>query len=167
MRFSLSTEYALHGLLCLALHPADAVVMLSEVARTLHVPEPSLRKVFQALARHGLITSYRGIKGGYRLGMSAQQISLKDVVQITEGATVMYRCMSTHQQCRPGPRCVIGSAFQEVEAQMSAALRNITLADLVTRVREGSKEVQWFETPARISADPRPPTGLSQIRIDS
>jgi Rrf2 family iron-sulfur cluster assembly transcriptional regulator len=146
MRFSLSTEYAIHGLLFLALHAANTAIMLSEVAQALHVSEPSLRKVFQMLARHGLITSYRGIKGGYRLGMPAQQITLKDVVQVTEGASVMYQCMSTHQQCEPGSRCVIGSAFQEVEAQVSAALRNITIADLATRVREGSKEVRWFET---------------------
>jgi Rrf2 family iron-sulfur cluster assembly transcriptional regulator len=104
-----------------------------------------LRKAFQTLARYGLIISYRGIKGGYSLGMPAAEITLKDVVQATEGPTVMYQCMSTHQQCEPGPRCVIGSAFQEVEAQISAALRNITLADLVARVQDGSKEIQWLE----------------------
>jgi Rrf2 family iron-sulfur cluster assembly transcriptional regulator len=145
MRFSLSTEYAIHGLLFLALRPPDAVTMLPEVARAIHVSEPSLRKVFQTLARHGLVASYRGTKGGYSLGMSAQDITLKHVVQATEGATVMYQCMSTHQQCDPGPRCVIGSAFHEVETQISAALRNITLADLVSRVQDGSKAVQWLE----------------------
>jgi Rrf2 family iron-sulfur cluster assembly transcriptional regulator len=145
MRFSLSTEYAIHGLLFLALRPQETVTMLPEVARSLHVSEPSLRKVFQTLARHGLITSYRGIKGGYNLGMLAHEITLKDVVQATEGIRVMYQCMSTRQQCDPGPRCVIGSAFQEVEAQIRAALHNITLADLVARVQDGSKEIQWLE----------------------
>ena len=144
MRFSLSTEYAIHGLLFLALQPMAAVTMLPEVARAIHVSEPSLRKVFQTLVRHGLVTSYRGIKGGYSLGMPAQDISLKDIVEATEGASVMYQCISTHQQCEPGPRCVIGSAFQEVEAQISAALRHITLAGLVARVQDGSKEIQWL-----------------------
>ncbi|MGQ4808695.1 HTH-type transcriptional repressor NsrR [Candidatus Entotheonellaceae bacterium PAL068K] len=76
MRFSLSTEYAIHGLLFLALRPPDAVTMLPEVARALGVSEPSLRKVFQTLARQGLITSYRGIKGGYSLGTPAREITL-------------------------------------------------------------------------------------------
>jgi Rrf2 family protein len=149
MRFSLSTEYAIHGLLFLALRPPDAVTMLPDIARALHVSEPSLRKVFQTLARHGIITSYRGTKGGYSLGMPAHEITLKEVVQATEGATVMYQCMSTHQQCESGPRCVIGSAFQEVEAQISTALRNLTLAALVSRVQDGSKAVQWRQ-PATI-----------------
>jgi Rrf2 family protein len=91
MRFSLSTEYALHGLLFLALHPPDAVVMLPEVARVLQVSEPSLRKVFQTLARHGLVVSYRGIKGGYSLGLSAQEITLQNIVQAIEGGALVYQ----------------------------------------------------------------------------
>ncbi len=144
MRFSLSTEYAIHGLLFLALHPQDAVVMLPEVARALRVSEPSLRKVFQTLARRGLVISYRGTRGGYSLGMSPHVITLEDVVQAIEGTSLLYQCMSAHGQCDPGPQCVIGSAFQEVEEHMAAALRRITLADLVARVRDGSKKVQWL-----------------------
>lgn len=147
MRFSLSTEYAIHGLLFLALQPPKAVTMLPEVARSIQVSEPSLRKVFQTLARHGLVTSFRGTKGGYRLSRPAQDISLKDVVEATEGAAFMYRCISTQQQCEPGPRCVIGSAFQEVEARISSALRTITLAGLVTPVQDGSKVIQWLDHP--------------------
>ena len=145
MRFSLSTEYAIHGLLFLALQPVEAVTMLPDVARALRVSEPSLRKVFQTLTRHGLVSSYRGIKGGYSLSTAPRDITLQDVVQATEGTTMMYQCMSTHQQCEPGPHCVVGSAFQEVEAQIGAALRNLTLADLVARVQDGSKQVQWFD----------------------
>jgi len=145
MRFKLSTEYAIHGLLFLALQPPEAITMLPQVARAIHVAEPSLRKVFQTLARYGLVTSYRGIKGGYRLGMSAQEMTLKDVVEATEGATFLYQCISTQQQCEPGPRCVIGSAFQEVEARISMALCSITLASLVTRVQDGSKVIQWHD----------------------
>ena len=147
MRFKLSTEYAIHGLLFLALRPPETITMLPEVARAIHVAEPSLRKVFQTLARHGLVTSYRGIKGGYRLAMSMQEITLKDVVEATEGTTFLYQCISTQQQCESGPRCVIGSAFQEVEARIIAALRTLTLASLVTRVEDGSKVIQWLEHP--------------------
>lgn len=147
MRFSLSTEYAIHGLLFLALQPPEAVVMLPEVARAIQVSESSLRKVFQTLARHGLVTSYRGIKGGYRLALPAQDITLKDVVEATEGAAFMYRCISARQQCEPGPRCVIGSAFQEVEDRIGKALRTLTLAALVTPVQDGSKVVQWLTSP--------------------
>ena len=147
MRFSLSTEYAIHGLLFLALQPPEAVTMLPDVARAIQVSEPSLRKVFQTLARHGLVTSYRGTKGGYRLSRPARDITLQDVVEATEGAAFMYRCISTQQQCGPGPRCVIGSAFQEVEGRIGEALRTLTLAGLVTPVQDGSKIVQWLEHP--------------------
>lgn len=147
MRFSLSTEYAIHGLLFLALQSPETVTMLPEVARAIQVSEPSLRKVFQTLARHGLVTSYRGTKGGYRLALPAQEITLKDVVEAIEGSAFMYRCISNQQQCEPGPRCVIGSAFHEVEDRISAALRTITLAGLVTPVQDGSKGVQWFDHP--------------------
>ncbi len=147
MRFSLSTEYAIHGLLFLALRPADGVTMLSEVARALGVSESSLRKVFQNLARHGLLTSYRGLKGGYSLRLSPQDITLQDVVQATEGAAAWYHCIQAQRRCEPGPRCVIGSAFQEVEAQIGAVLRNVTLADLATRVQDGSKEIEWHAAP--------------------
>lgn len=121
--------------------------MLPEVARAIQVSEPSLRKVFQTLARHELVISYRGTKGGYRLAKPAQEITLQDIVEATEGTAFMYRCISAQQQCEPGPRCVIGAAFQEVEGRINAALRTLTLAALVTPVQDGSKGVQWFDQP--------------------
>jgi Rrf2 family protein len=115
--------------------------MLPEVARALQVSGPSLRKVFQTLARHGLVVSYRGIKGEYSLGVSAQEITLQDIVQAIEGGALVYQCMSMHQHCEPGLWCVVGSAFQEIEEQIRTALRNVSLAELVTRVQDGSKAV--------------------------
>jgi len=49
-------------------------------------PSSYLAKVFQLLAKAGLVKSFRGAKGGYRLALPPESITLKHITQAIEGA---------------------------------------------------------------------------------
>ena len=75
-----------------------AVVALAELARSGSAPVPIgtiaerrgmpvqfLEQLFATLRRSGILTSHRGVKGGYTLARPAGEISVLEVVQALDG----------------------------------------------------------------------------------
>lgn len=78
--FSLTAEYALRAMACLAQMPGQLVPTPQLAAQT-KVPPNYLAKVLQLLAGSNLITGRRGVGGGYKLARPASEISLLEVIR--------------------------------------------------------------------------------------
>jgi Rrf2 family cysteine metabolism transcriptional repressor len=60
-------------------------VPISELAERRDIPEQFLEQLFSTLRRAGLLTSHRGVKGGYTLARPAEEINVLEVVQALDG----------------------------------------------------------------------------------
>ncbi len=58
---------------------------VNEIAASQSLPERYLDQIFTSLKRQGIISSQRGMKGGYLLAKELWQITLLDVVMAIEG----------------------------------------------------------------------------------
>ena len=72
---------ALQALDDLARHAGPRRVLVSDVARRLSASPSYLAKVFQALARRGIVRSSRGRNGGYRLARLPADTRIGDVIR--------------------------------------------------------------------------------------
>lgn len=63
----------------------DRPVPIKELAERRGIPEQFLEQLFSTLRRGGLLTSHRGMKGGYTLSRSAEEITVLEVVQTLDG----------------------------------------------------------------------------------
>lgn len=105
MKLTMETDYALRILYCLAKQgkKMDAKMISEQMGVTLRFSLKILRKLVQ----NGLVKSYKGVNGGYELGVSPAEISLADIVTAVEGKIEISKCLSTQQTCtRVGdPNC--------------------------------------------------------------
>jgi Rrf2 family protein len=85
VRLSKPSAQAALAMAFLAGQADDEIIRASEVARYLHVPTDSALKVLQCLSRTGLIHSRLGRHGGYCLHKPAEEITLLQVVEATDG----------------------------------------------------------------------------------
>ena len=83
MRLTKQTNYAIRLLMYCATNHGQ-LSRVSEIAAAYSVPEMFLFKILQPLVEHGLLETVRGRNGGVRLAKPASQISLFDVVRVTE-----------------------------------------------------------------------------------
>jgi Rrf2 family transcriptional regulator, cysteine metabolism repressor len=60
-------------------------VPIKELAERRGIPEQFLEQLFSTLRRAGLLTSHRGMKGGYTLARAADEITVLEVVQTLDG----------------------------------------------------------------------------------
>jgi Rrf2 family protein len=142
MKFSKSTELAIHGLWMLA-NRRPALVLISEMAKAQKVSESYLAKVFQKLARKGLVRSTRGKRGGFSLARLPEDISMADVVRAIEAEEPLYDCLDEHRGCQSRLQCTLRSVFEEAEKVLYAALEKTSLADLLSS-RNADSRASWM-----------------------
>ncbi len=149
LRFSQSTDMAIHGLWALAHLQGRRFLLLSEIAHSQNVSESYLSKVFQKLTRAGLVHAVRGKKGGYALARLPEAITVGDVVRAMEEADQpMYRCLAQERCCEATEDCLLLRTFGEAERQMYAILDSVTLADLMTDFLHKTERMSWLPMPS-------------------
>jgi Rrf2 family cysteine metabolism transcriptional repressor len=79
------SPYAVLALAELARSPGDQPVPIGELARKRDVPVQFLEQLFAVLRRAGIISSQRGVKGGYRFAREPATITVLEVVELLDG----------------------------------------------------------------------------------
>ena len=114
----------------------ERVRRAGEVARRLGLPEAGLSKIFQRLARRGLLDSHRGAEGGYRLTRAPSAVSLAAVVDaVDDSKRGQGRCLLEDRPCDPRVPCAMHHAAAAAETSLRKALESLTIADLASGIR--------------------------------
>lgn len=146
MQITRAGEYGVLGLLNLVRRGAGATAMVHEVSREEAIPPSFLGKIFQRLARAGLVRSVRGAGGGFRLMRPANRISVLEVIEAVQGPIVFQRCLGEADDCFHLPACPLCGLFAEAQSQLRRTLASRSLADLAGQPISGQ--------PHAISAEP-------------
>ena len=81
MQISRKAIYAIKAMIYVAAHKNKRLVTITEIAEYEGVPREYLAKILKELAQKGILISYKGVKGGYRLGKERNQISFQDILE--------------------------------------------------------------------------------------
>jgi Rrf2 family protein len=128
-------DYALVALAELARH-SPGTMCARKLSEVTSIPLPVLSGVLNQLVRHELVTSVRGVQGGYRLGRSADSICLVDVVEAIEGSPRLTQCCSSshsheqHDSCTLESKCRITGPMQRVHQSLLEFMSKIVLAQI-------------------------------------
>ncbi|PJA75365.1 transcriptional regulator [bacterium CG_4_9_14_3_um_filter_65_15] len=128
--FSQTTEYALRAMIALTAGSGSPTTTRA-IAVAMKVPASYLSKVLQALVRAKLVRSTRGVKGGFVLARPAAGITLLDVVNAVNPLERITSCpldLTNHSS----ELCPLHRRLDESLAQAETALRNTTLAELIS-----------------------------------
>jgi Rrf2 family protein len=79
------SPYAVLALAELARNAGQGPVPIGELARKRDVPVQFLEQLFAVLRRAGIISSQRGVKGGYRFAREPANVSVLEIVELLDG----------------------------------------------------------------------------------
>jgi len=129
LRISRLTDYATVLLATLASEPqrVQTAVSLAEQTR---IAAPTVSKLLKQLQRAGLVTSTRGLHGGYQLARPAAEISAAAVLDALEGPVALTDCSAGHGQCEIEQTCRVGRVWQRLNLAIRRALYDVSLAQL-------------------------------------
>jgi Rrf2 family protein len=132
MKISSRTEYGIRVLVTLARTDDGTCLSLAEIARREKLPHAYLEQLVGDLRRAGLVTSTRGVTGGYRLSRPAREIAMTEAVRALDGPLLEMPCAGVEdlEHCdRPQP-CSVHEVFQRVHESLNASLGATTLAEV-------------------------------------
>lgn len=136
MQYSIGVEYALHCLVYLIDIPEDSSTGIKELSSFQGISDTYLSKIFTKLSKAGIVSSVPGVKGGYRLAKSPDEISFWDVIKAVEGPKPIFQCKNIkdngylyRENCCSAPSsCTINIVMLAAEEKMRDFLRSKTLA---------------------------------------
>ncbi len=114
----------------------DSLCTNHELSKTTHLPIATVRKLLRKLVDANIVTSFRGTKGGYRLSVSAQDISIAQVIIAVEGPIAITECASTSDNCSFSDDCNLKENWGIVNKFFLNTLLNISLADMSKTLSE-------------------------------
>jgi len=79
------SPYAVLALAELGRSAGSGPVPIGELARKRDVPVQFLEQLFAALRRAGVISSQRGVKGGYQFAREPSSVSVLEIVELLDG----------------------------------------------------------------------------------
>jgi Rrf2 family nitric oxide-sensitive transcriptional repressor len=125
VRLTLYTDYSIRVLVFLTAR-TDGLSSISEVSETYGISKNHLMKVVQKLGQAGLVMTVRGRSGGIKLARPANEISVGEVVRLTEEGFDLVDCSS----CIIAKACGIRGILKEATQAFLAVLDSYTFGDL-------------------------------------
>ena len=139
------TEYGLMALIHLS-RDGSGYCSAREISDNCHIPLPLLMNILKVFAQQDIVSSTRGINGGYKLSTPSHQLSLLRIVQVLEGSVKLVQCVTEQGErvgfedlCEMTGCCSIRSPLLKIHEEFEHFLDNITLSRIggprVTEIR--------------------------------
>ncbi len=142
IRISRKADYAIFIMTHLARQGcADGSANMSaqELAAHIQLSKAVVANLLKDLARAGLLTSMRGVHGGYSLASSSAEISLLSILEAVEGPFSLVECAHDRPEeeashdacsCSLSPICPSRGPLQVLHDRIVALMQNLSLAEL-------------------------------------
>lgn len=138
-RLNKLTDYAVVVMTHIASTPEPSLHTARELAEATLLPLATVGKVLRGLLDHHLVTSHRGMKGGYTLARPAREISIAQIIGAFEGPIGFTECNTTPGCCDLEPSCTVRYNSGVIGKALQHALEGIRLSDLTQPMHESGR----------------------------
>jgi Rrf2 family protein len=156
-----NVEYAIHSLVYFVGNPVGSTITIRDLSKFQNISETYLAKAFTRLKKYGIVRSNIGVKGGYSLAKSPDQITFLDIVLAVEGEISFFQCNGVRERCllvdrgdlpwEKGQVCAIHQVMIETENKIKDSLKARNLQWLHETIKNESnaklmeRSALWFE----------------------
>ena len=140
MRLSTKSRYGLRALFDIAYNCGMQPAQIQDISRRQHISPRYLEQIFQGLKRAGILKSKRGPQGGYYLARQPEQITLREIINATEGESLFTECIidskKKRKSCEFEGCCLTQVIWQDAQRIIDEHFSSITLKDLCEKGQE-------------------------------
>jgi Rrf2 family protein len=140
MRLSKKTEYAMRALIYASRYPEGTTFQIRDLAEKNGIPKKFLELILLDLKNAGILTSRRGVGGGYLLARRPETILACEIIEVFEGP------MTADEGRKPGgksgapdPSPAVSRLVAEASRAAAAVLSRWTLTDLIREEDEAAE----------------------------
>ena len=128
LRLSTKGRYATRMLVYLSLNARERPANTQTIANAEGISKDYVEQILTRLRTAGIIASHRGIKGGFSIARDPKDITVKEVVEITEGPISIAPCIKN--DCSRATQCATQVVWDAANTAIETALGAYTIDDL-------------------------------------
>lgn len=136
MKISTRGRYALRVMIDLAQNQDNGFISLKDIAERQGISMKYLESIVAMLNKAGLVDSYRGKKGGYRLNQPIEEYSVGSIIKLTEGSLAPVSCLEAgaeHVNCARAAECITLPMWLKLDKIIDDYLESVSLSDLLKK----------------------------------
>ncbi len=127
-----TAEYALRAALYIAQHgSAERLVRTDQIAEALAVPRNYLSKILHVLAKQGVLSSSRGVQGGFRLTDPADEVPLTRIIEHFDPIVPQRTCILGRLECSDRNPCPAHDRWKGISEEVRRFFNKTTVGDLL------------------------------------
>lgn len=134
MRITLESDYALRILTAMASY--EGITDAKTISQDTSVTQRFTLKILHKLVQGDLVQSYKGVNGGYKLKISPDKITLKNVIELIDGPIAIARCLDSDECCSLNcdkSACDYHHIFDIISIELASKLNKITIKDVIEK----------------------------------
>ncbi|MBT3221215.1 MAG: Rrf2 family transcriptional regulator [Proteobacteria bacterium] len=132
MQLNTKVRYGLRALLEIATRQGNGPVPLSAIAESQQVSQKYLEHIIGKLRKGGLVSSSRGLKGGYLLVNEPKDVTLLDVITALGDDCSMAECCINPTACARSDTCPTRPVWIMLGDRLREFWQGFTLEDLLS-----------------------------------
>src|SRR5436190_12743781 len=106
---------------------AQTLCNARDIALHTHLNVPTVSKLLKRLTAAGLLTSVRGVSGGYRLQRASAEISVAQIISALEEQLGLTECSLHPNECSLQEVCDIQGNWRLISQAIESALDSVSL----------------------------------------
>jgi len=122
-------DYAIRSVSYLARNGKN-LVTINEISESMQVPRTFLAKILQQLAGNGIVSSERGLKGGFRLAKDPADITLLEVIETIQGVSASSQCAIDTNSCKLSGKCGVHPVWIKIRKMVENELKGKNFREL-------------------------------------
>ena len=139
MRLSTKSRYGVRAIFDIAYHCEGLETQVKDISRRQEISPRYIEQIFQRLKRAGIINSKRGPTGGYFLVKRPEEITVGEIIRVTEGGIDPVLCVDPEdpgQPCSRSKGCVTRIIWNEAGDRLKEYFDSVTIRDLCEKAQE-------------------------------
>jgi Rrf2 family protein len=132
MRISAKADYAVRAVVELAASRNDRPVKAERIASAQEIPLNFLENILGELRHAGIVRSFRGADGGFRLAKPASEIAIADVIRAVEGPLASVRGAPPEESTYMGASEALPRVWIAVRANLRKVVEHVSVADVAS-----------------------------------
>jgi Rrf2 family protein len=129
-RISRRLDYGIKLMVALAQDDENLPKSTSKIAKDLQIPLPFLHQIGHSLMQSGLIKATPGPKGGLRLNLPAENISILKITESLEGPICLNNCFEDGIEFEQDGNYSTQDMWSHMQSQIIGYLDGVSLNDL-------------------------------------
>jgi FeS assembly SUF system regulator len=110
----------------------EALRTTSDLSEATGLPEPTVAKILKILTGAAILSSVRGVNGGYRLLETPDRLSVASIITALDGPIRLTACADGMRDgCTLNMSCGLNGRWEKVNIIIRSALESMSLIDLL------------------------------------